>query len=340
MTSSNPIPLVDFAPFLSGNEQSKKSVALEIDQALQQLGFVTLQNHGISKSRIEECFQWSQKFFDLPDNIKALAPHPPGGAHHRGWAGLGMESVEKSNQGTERDIEKLGAKGDVKETFDLGNTVDQLQPNIWLEEKYLPGFREFMESFFEDCKKLVESVLRALAIALELSTEDALSKTHARSLHQLRLLHYPPVPASVLRNGEKARVSAHSDFGVLTLLFQDDCGGLEIQDQNSLDTFLPVSPIPDTVIVNCGDLMERWSNGRCKSVIHRVVAPPVDPQRSQKAGEEMLKSRYSLPFFATADPDTVIEALPGCWDEKGMPKKYATTTAWDYVQMRMAAIYS
>lgn len=340
MSPPNPIPLIDFAPFLSGDAKSKQSIAKEIDHAFQTLGFVTLRNHGISKARIEACFQWSQKFFALPESVKALAPHPPGGSHHRGWAGLGMESVAESNEGTERDIAKLGAKGDVKETFDLGNVVDELQHNIWLPEECLPGFREFMEGFFEECRELVEGVLRALAIALGLDGEDALSKAHGRALHQLRLLHYPPVLASVLRNGEKARVSAHSDFGVLTLLFQDDCGGLEIQDQNCPERFLPVTPVPDTVIVNCGDLMERWSNGRWKSVVHRVVAPPVDPERSQEAGEEMLRSRYSLPFFATADPETVIEALPGCWGEKENPKKYAKTTAWDYVQMRMAAIYS
>jgi isopenicillin N synthase-like dioxygenase len=195
-----------------------------------------------------------------------------------------------------------------------------------------------MESFFEDCNKLVHQILRALATSLNLP-EDQLSDTHLRSLFQLRLLHYPPVPASLLRAEEKSRISAHSDFGVITLLFQDSVGGLEVEHPKVPGMFRPVKPIPGTVLVNIGDLMERWSNGRWRSTVHRVVAPPVDRSKSKDTGEEILKARYSIPFFATADPDTVISALPGCWDE-GNPKKHEDTTAWDYVQMRMAALYN
>jgi isopenicillin N synthase-like dioxygenase len=196
-----------------------------------------------------------------------------------------------------------------------------------------------MESFFEDCKNLVHQILRALATSLDLP-ESQLSDTHLRSLFQLRLLHYPPISASLLRAEEKSRISAHSDFGVITLLFQDEIGGLEVEDPKSPGTFQPVKPIPGTVLVNIGDLMERWSNGRWRSTVHRVVAPPIDESKSKVEGEEILRARYSIPFFATADPDTVISALPGCWDETENPKKYEETTAWGYVQMRMAALYS
>jgi isopenicillin N synthase-like dioxygenase len=196
-----------------------------------------------------------------------------------------------------------------------------------------------MESFFEDCKDLIHQILCALATSLKLP-ENQLKDTHLRSLFQLRLLHYPPVPTSLIRAEEKSRISAHSDFGTLTLLFQDSVGGLEVEDPNSPGIFRPVKPIPGTVLVNIGDLMERWSNGRWRSTVHRVVAPPVDESKSNNEGDEILKARYSIPVFATADPDTVISALPGCWDSKGNPKKYEDTTAWGYVQMRMAALYA
>jgi isopenicillin N synthase-like dioxygenase len=195
-----------------------------------------------------------------------------------------------------------------------------------------------METFFLDCSNLVHQILRAMATSLSLPSEDQLSKTHARSLFQLRLLHYPPISAPILRNGEKSRIGAHSDFGNLTLLFQDSVGGLEVEDPSSPGSFRPATPVPGTVLVNIGDLMERWSNSRWRSTVHRVVAPPIDENRSTEIGEEILKARYSIPFFAAADPDTVIEALPGCWDEE-RPKKFEQTTAWEYVQMRMAASY-
>jgi isopenicillin N synthase-like dioxygenase len=137
--------------------------------------------------------------------------------------------------------------------------------------------------------------------------------------------------------GVKDRCSAHSDFGTITLLFQDSNGGLEVEDPQAPDSFLPVPPVPGTVIVNCGDLMQRWSNGRWRSGVHRVVAPPVDTAASADAGEEVLKARYSIPFFAAPDAEALIEPLPGCWDETN-PKKFEPITAWDYVMMRMAAI--
>jgi isopenicillin N synthase-like dioxygenase len=197
-----------------------------------------------------------------------------------------------------------------------------------------------MESYFTHCTTLIHSILRALALSLSLPTEAQLSKTHTQSLFQLRLLHYPPIPTSLLSAGTHARIAAHSDFGTLTLLFQDTTGGLEIEDPQTPESFRDVPPVPGAVLVNVGDLMERWSNGRWKSTVHRVVAPPA-VANSVGAGEEdeLCKARYSIPFFATADPDTVIEALPGCWGDEN-PKKFESVTAWEYVQMRMAALYT
>jgi isopenicillin N synthase-like dioxygenase len=337
MADNHPIQIVDFSPFVEGSSESKKEIAIEIDKSFQELGFVTLRNHGIPKASIEEAFKWSEMFFTLPKDIKALAPHPPGYEHHRGWSGIGEEKVSQHVY-NEDDLQELRKVQDVKETFDSGNIDDDIQPNIWLPEEHLPGFRAGMKQFFEYCNRLVEQMLKALAIALELDREDDISKKHARSLYQLRLNYYPSIPASTLRSGEMGRCAAHSDFGTLTLLFQDSCGGLEIEDPSQPGIFLPVMPVPDTVIINCGDLMERWSNGRWKSDVHRVVAPPVDSKKSKDAGEEILRSRYSIPFFAAPDPDALIEPLPGCWDEGDKPKKYGPITAHEYVLMRMAAI--
>ena len=208
-----------------------------------------------------------------------------------------------------------------------------------LSQTLIQPFR-FMEHFFTLCDSLVHSILKALATSLSLQ-EERLSNTHAKSLFQLRLLHYPPVPAAFLTSNQKSRISAHSDFGTLTLLFQDSVGGLEIESPPSSETFLPVKTIPGTVLVNIADLMERWSNGRWRSTVHRVVAPPTHLERtaSHPGDDEMCKARYSVPFFATADPETVIEALPGCWSADN-PKRFESVTAWDYLQMRMAALYS
>lgn len=279
----------------------------------------------------------SSKFFALPTSTKLLAPHPPGGSHHRGYSGLGVEKVSQHVFSAD-ELAALRAVPDVKESFESGNVDDASQPNIWLPEASLPGFRTFMETFFGDCAGLVHKVLDALSLALEVP-EPGLSPTHARSLFQLRLLHYPALPAKLLQEQAKSRIAAHSDFGTLTLLFQDTVGGLEVQDPAAPGVFRPAPPVEDAVLVNVGDLMERWSNERWRSTVHRVGAPPAIEGTGGGDEEVICKPRYSIPFFATADMDTVIEALPGCWGE-GKPKKFERVTAWGYVQMRMAALYS
>ncbi|CAI6339042.1 unnamed protein product [Periconia digitata] len=292
---------------------------------------------------------------------KMLAPHPPGGSHHRGYSAPGVEKVSQ-HVFDEGEIAKLREIPDYKESFESGNPLDTSQPNIWPPESILPDFQHFLETYFSHCSTLIHRLLDALTLALHLNYQHTLSEkgcgvseemeevpdlssTHANSLFQLRLLHYPPISAR--------KINAHSDFGTLTLLFQDTVGGLEVQTPNNQDTFTPAPPIPDTVLVNIGDLLARWSNDRWRSTVHRVVAPPPSSsaagdknvRRKERNGLDVaIPSRYSIPFFATADMDTVIEALPGCWDADaeqhgGRRKLYEPVTAWGYVQMRMKALY-
>jgi isopenicillin N synthase-like dioxygenase len=199
-----------------------------------------------------------------------------------------------------------------------------------------------MELYFVRCADLVHEILDALSIALNVPA-PGLRATHAQSLFQLRLLHYPPISRGELTQGAgRARINAHSDFGTLTLLFQDKVGGLEIEDPHHAGVFRPVEPVDGCVLVNVGDLMARWSNERWRSSVHRVGLPATFKEGREEeefGGEVMVLDRYSIPFFATADPDQIIDALPGCWDEETKPKKFEPVTAAGYVQMRMAALY-
>lgn len=284
-----------------------------------------------------------------------LAPHPPGGTHHRGYSAPGVEKVSQHTYDKE-EIAKMREIPDFKESFESGNPTDTMQPNIWLPEEKLPGFRAFMESYFSACTTLVHAILSALSLALSLPP-PGLPATHAASLFQLRLLHYPPMAVSEMRNHARVRINAHSDFGTLTLLWQDVVGGLEVQDPVSKEVWRRADPVAGAVLVNIGDLLERWSNGRWRSCVHRVGAPASVALRKGEGEREsegdgeadgkkntnddmLVPERYSIPFFATADMHTLIDALPGCWDEADPKTKiYQPVTAWEYVQMRMAALY-
>ncbi|OJD35885.1 flavonol synthase flavanone 3-hydroxylase [Diplodia corticola] len=369
----SPVPIVDFGPFYTGDEAAKKAVANQLDNALSTVGFVYLKNHGVPKERVDAAFEWSRQFFALPPSTKSLAPHPPGGSHHRGYSAPGVEKVSQHVFDDAAAIAALRRVPDYKESYETGNEADARQPNIWLPDDALPGFRAFLQSFFRDCDGVVHALLRALALGLGLPREEWLSERHSASAFQLRLLHYPPVPVRALTGGEgsgggggdegseggeegrergegkatTSRIGAHSDFGSLTILFQDAVGGLEVEDPSRPGSFRPAPPVEGTLLVNVGDLLERWSNGRWRSTVHRVGAPPVQRLREAGAvveaeggGEEMCRARYSIPFFSAPNDDAVIEALPGCWDERANPKKYEPVTAEQYVTMRMEALYS
>jgi len=178
----------------------------------------------------------------------------------------------------------------------------------------------------------------------------------------MTLKHYPAVSAHGLRSNTVARLPAHSDCGTLTLLFQDEVGGLEIADARTAQTdrseeldrtgdFLFITPHPGTIVVNVGYLLMRWSNGRWMNTVHRVTEPggrkPLvskGKQGGESAGEladlekdnrEMIPERYSIAFFSHPDPETMVEALPGCYDEK-KPKRWKPINVGKYLKRKDA----
>lgn len=134
-------------------------------------------------------------------------------------------------------------------------------PNVWPPEDLLPEWRPFMTKFYWSCFEVAKTILKALALGLELADQDALLQPHSGINNQLRLLHYPPIPAEWLESNRVARMPTHSDWSTFTFLFQDSCGGLQVKSLTDDGTFLDVTPVPGTLVMNIGDLLMRWSNG-------------------------------------------------------------------------------
>src|SRR5690242_10339124 len=155
----------------------------------------------------------------------------------------------------------------------MGSAQDSLVDNLWIPEDSLPGFRSFMESFYEKAFKIEMHLLSALAIALGIS-EDHLKGLHNRAENEFRLLHYPAVPASELADGSATRIAEHTDFGTITMLFQDSVGGLQVEDQTQPGVFRSVESSKSTdIILNIGDSLQRLTNDTFRAACHRVTYP-------------------------------------------------------------------
>ncbi|KXH27531.1 hypothetical protein CSAL01_07680 [Colletotrichum salicis] len=319
------IPLVDLDALKgSANPEAALNAGKSLVDAFRISGFAYVKNHGIPEETIKSAFYWAEK---------DKAPHPPEGWWHRGYSGIGREKVSQMVFDAE-EISELRKIPDFKESYEIGREDDDHLPNIWVPEESLPGFRSFFNNFYEVCYRLELHLLRTMALGMGLD-EDFFRDYHVMKDNQIRLLHYPPVEEKLLRAGKVERLGAHSDFGSMTLLFQDEVGGLEVEDPNEDGRFLPVSSIPGTIVVNIGDFMQRWSNDTLRSTVHRVRAPPLETNES---GDRVTRARYSIPYFIGADQEKTVDCVPGCFGP-GRPKKYEPINSREYIEMRLNATY-
>ncbi|KAG9238412.1 putative UPF0676 protein [Amylocarpus encephaloides] len=284
------IPVIDFSKWTSSTSESeRRAAANELADACHHVGFVSIVNHGVSPDLLEEAFGWSKRLFDLRTEEKMLAPHPDGPA---------------VSQMVSSDLE-------VGERI---RAVTDCKLNVWLPEEVLPGYRKFMVDFYWTCSQTSREILRAIGTGMGLQDPDFMLRFHSGHNNQLRLLPYPPIPAAQLESEASARMPAHTEWGSITMLLQDDCGGLE-----------------NALVMNIGDLLMRWSNDWLKSTLHRVTLPPADDRFT--GVERLTRARYSIPYFVSPDLDSRIECMPEC-ATGGNPVKYEPVIQREYRLMR------
>ncbi|KAF3229401.1 hypothetical protein TWF106_004318 [Orbilia oligospora] len=335
------IPTIDFSQFLNSDPETRLVISKSIVQAFRTYGFVSLTGHPIPLSEVSEAFKWTKLFFDLPSEVKSLAPHPPGFLHHRGYSHPGLEKVSNLTRGTDTDSSLSKTRGipDIKESYEIGSEHYLEQPNIWIPQDVLPGFQEFMTKFYWSLAEFSAEIAKALALGIGLDDENYFEKFFTGHHNQLRLLHYPEVDASILEEGKGVRISAHRDWGAFTLLFQDDCGGLEVESPTNPGEFFKVEPDENACLVNIADLMARWSNDYLRSTSHRVGLPPLQDRYTSDGGKRTTRARYSIPYFVTTTPESLIECLLPFTDE-AHPAKYPPITQWDYSKSKSSMQYS
>jgi isopenicillin N synthase-like dioxygenase len=332
------IPLIDFGPFYTGTPSDKHAVALSITNAFKTSGFVYLKDHGIPPSVVSRVFASSAGFFRRPQSQKdGLGWTTP--QSNRGYVAIGREKLATLEETGEMDVLR-GSAPDIKETMEIGREGVEGLPNQWPDHLDDEGkdFKETMLSFFGMCKDLHKQVMSAIALGMNLP-EHFFDDFVNDGDNNLRLLHYPPVRKDVFKqNPNQVRAGEHSDYGSITLLFQDRHGGLQVRSPKG--TFVDATPIPDTIVVNAGDLLARWSNDFIKSTRHRVIEPPKPEGEYQDDTSNSYPARYSIAYFCNPNNNKLIEALPGTYGEEiNVTKKYADITAGDYLVQRLTATY-
>ncbi|MGV8939179.1 MAG: isopenicillin N synthase family dioxygenase [Allorhizobium sp.] len=312
------LPVIDISGLASSLPQARADVGAALRQACLDKGFFYCAGHGIPQGLIDAAFAEIKAFFDRPIEAK-LAVDKAHSFCNRGYEHMRGQTLE------------AGAPPDLKEGFYIGPDLSlddprvkagrfNRGPNQWPSD--LPGFRPVMMAYFAALTDLGERLMRGMALSLGLP-EDHFDGFCREPLATLRLLHYPPQPQDAAPNEKGA--GAHTDFGGLTLLVQDDVGGLQVFDAES-GGWIHASPVAGTFIVNLGDMISRWTNGRYRSTLHRVV---------NDSGRE----RYSIPFFYVGNPDHVVECLPACLDD-GESAKYPPVTVEDHLKAMYQRTYT
>lgn len=313
------IPVVDLTDSFSPDHAKRKAVAWEIHKACRETGFFYISGHRVPKELVAAQFEWTKRLFALPLEDK-LAIDMKNSRSAGGYEPIGGQVLDS------QDTSAPAAPPDLKESYYWNVELPAEHPfvaagmrgyghNQWPAQ--WPGFREQMINYEAVMRDLGDRLMALIALSLELP-EDHFVASHQVPMLNLRLVHYPPQAADAQFN--QLGAGAHTDWGGITLLAQDDIGGLEVQ--NVAGEWIAARPIPDTFVINLGDLMARWTNGLYRSNMHRV-----------KNTNAQALDRYSIPFFYSPDPQTRIECLDTCKEPDAEPQFAACTASEHMLEM-------
>lgn len=318
------IPVIDLTPFQSGGSAAGRlAVAGEIATACETLGFLVVSGHGVPLLDSKALYAEAHKFFDRPLDEK-LSVRRPRNDQNRGYIPYGEETLAKMHGGvTPPDYKEVFAIGpdDVPdEPFYTGPlSYPDFAANLWPDAS--PGLRPAMLAYYNGMIHLARMLGHAYALALGLD-EDFFVERLTRHSSQLRLLHYP-APTGELQAGQ-LRCGVHTDLGLTTILRNEDVpGGLEVRTPEG--DWITAPAIPDTYVVNLGDLMMRWTNDRWRSTPHRVAVPEAEARNRS--------DRLSIGFFVAPNYDVEVT----CIDGTGAAAKYPPISVRDYRVDRFAA---
>ena len=305
------IPSVDLRDFLSDDHTQKQKFVREIGAAFEDIGFVALSGHFLSKELVETLYSEVKNFFDLDQAIKDMY-EISGIGGQRGYTSFGKEHAKGRKEGDLKEFWHFG-----QYVLDDPELAAEYPANVVVKE--LPKFNAVGKETFEMLEKTAKYVLRALALHLELE-ETYFDRWIHNGNSILRPIHYPPITQEP-KNA--VRAAAHGDINLITLLMGAHGKGLQVQNHEG--EWIDAIAAPEELMINVGDMLSRLTNNKLKSTIHQVVNPP---------RELWGTSRYSIPFFMHPKSEMPLNCLENCVDGTH-PKDFEDITAGAYLNERL-----
>lgn len=323
--SGSAIPAIDIGPFLKGDPSGKRAVADAVAKACRDIGFLVISGHGLPNRTLDAAMSSGFDFFDLAPETKAQW-HPTGAARQRGYHRIATRSLAST----------IGEKTppDLRESVFLGPVDDHRAHYAHMPEaetayatNILPdqptGFDTALVDLYRGFERLSLDMLRIFAVALDLP-ENHFQPLMTRHFSIFGMHHYPVLETEA--EPGQLRAGAHTDFGAMTILaMTEGKGGLEARMPDS--SWTPVLPNPEDLVVNLGDMMERWTNDRWVSTLHRVVVPDTGDAQSR---------RMSVGYFVHPNFDADIRCIPSCL-ESGATPRHPDITAGAHIRMKIDA---
>lgn len=311
------IPSLDLADFTSGTPAQKAAFVEKLGEAYQNIGFVAIKNHGLSQDLQDRLYGSIKAFFKLPDIIKSSYEKPEIG-FQRGYTGKGKEHAKGRNTGDLKEFYHVGQE--LSRIPDSDPIKSEYPPNIWPTE--LPEFQNDANEAYRTLESAGKAMLQAIALSLDLD-ENYFEDKVANGNSILRQIHYFPIENPDEVPADAVRAAEHGDINLITLLMGASADGLQVKRKDG--KWIPITALPDQLVVNVGDMLERLTNKKLKSTIHRVVNPP---------REKMNSSRYSIPFFMHPRSKMDLTCLESCVDAEH-PKQFEDSTAGEFLEERL-----
>ena len=312
--SQHTIPIVDLSDFTSGDPQRKQKFVEELGKAFEDIGFVSVRNHGVPQEVIDNYYDAIKEFFAKPREVKKKYEKPEL-AGQRGYTSFGKETAKGYDA---PDLKEFWQMGQIVEGEELSKA--DYPDNIYVED--VPAFNDLGTKLFKGFEGSARELLRAIAIHLGIG-EFYFDKHIHNGNSILRAIHYPPItnePKSAIR------AEQHEDINLITLLVGASAEGLQLLNRNG--EWLDITAPEGCLVINVGDMLQRLTNNKLKSTTHRVVNPP---------REKWHTSRYSIPFFTHPRSEMRLDCLPSCVDSRH-PLAYEPISAGEYLNERLIEI--